>query len=110
MRAELINSTIAFFSVGFPLIHHHKVQARLCEYVCVQDVTNVLGQLRTMRFEREEEQEWLRELQQSLASAEERADSLEAALTASSAAMVQQQSHAAELQQHLLLQRVGSTG
>ena len=79
----------------------------------LQDVTNVLGQLRTMRFEREEEQEWLQELQQSLASAEsraasqdDRAKSTEAALDASSAASQQLQSHAAELQQHLLLQRV----
>lgn len=60
-----------------------------------------------MRFEREEEQEWLRELQQSLASADERADSLEAALAASSAAIEQLQVHAGEQQQHLLLQRVG---
>ena len=82
-------------------------------HVCLQDVTNVLGQLRTMRFEREEEQEWLQELQQSLASAESRAASqddrakiLEAELDASSAASQQLQLHAAELQQHLLLQRV----
>ncbi|KAK9861719.1 hypothetical protein WJX84_011762 [Apatococcus fuscideae] len=77
-----------------------------------KDVTNVLGQLRTMRFEREEEQEWVQELQQSLASAEgrassqdERATSLEAALSSSSAALEQLQLHARDLQQQLLLQR-----
>ncbi|KAK9862453.1 hypothetical protein WJX84_004865 [Apatococcus fuscideae] len=77
-----------------------------------KDVTNVLAQLRTMRFEREEEQEWLRELQQSLAHAEARAasqearaSSLEAAAQASSSALQQLEARAAELQEQLLLQR-----
>ena len=73
----------------------------------------MLAQLRTMRFEREEEQEWLRELQQSLAHAEARAasqearaSSLEAAAQASSSALQQLEARAAELQEQLLLQRV----